>query len=476
MTRVMPVAWLVATYLLFTMVIGVAAGSLVHGARDFFTASRRLPLLLSSFALFALWFGSETLFGASAEFLSHGLLGVIEDPFGGFLCLVLFALLLVRPLYRRNLLTLGDLFRSGYGPHTETLAAFCMILTFVGYIAGQLIALSLLFANVFGLEPEPGLLLGALIVTLYTASGGLWAVSLTDFIQSIVIIAGLLVVCVSLGAQADLAALRTPPAPHYFDFLPSSANGMRWSDYLAAWLTLGLGSLASQDIFQRANAARSEGIAVYSTLLGAALYLLCAMLPLFLALLVHQLQPQLLAEGARQAVLIRLVQLEAPVWLQGLFFGALISAVFSTCSGALLAPASIMAENLIKPLFLKRSDDATLLPVVRSCVVVMALLAVALSFSGNSIYELVAASSMLGAVSILVPMLFALFDWPRSPLGAWLSMLGGLASYAICEYATWVSLPPLFGGLAASLVGMALGLWLRPVTPVERRPAAGERP
>ena len=200
------------------------------------------------------------------------------------------------------------------------------------------------------------------------------------------------------------------------------------------------------------------------------------MLPLFLALLVHQLQPQLLAEGDRQSVLIRLVQLEAPVWLQGLFFGALISAVFSTCSGALLAPASIMAENLIKPLFLKRSDDATLLPVVRSCVVVMALLAVALSFSGNSIYELVAASSMLGAVSILVPMLFALFDWPRSPLGAWLSMLGGLASYAICEYATWVSLPPLFGGLAASLVGMALGLWLRPVTPVERRPAAGERP
>jgi solute:Na+ symporter, SSS family len=456
----MNIAWLVALYLAFTLVIGLAASRLIHGSADFFSANRRLPFFVSSFALFALWFGSETIFGASSEFLEHGLLGVIEDPFGGFLCLLLFGLLLVRPLYRQNLLTLGDLFRKAYGPRTEYLSAFFMILTFVGYIAGQLIALSLLFSNVFGMDSSYGLLLSTVIVTLYTTGGGMWAVSLTDFLQSLVIIAGLLLLCFFLLQRVEPAALLTPPQPHYFDFFPSTDNGMSWLDYTAAWLTLGLGSLASQDIFQRANAARSENVAVFSTLFGAFLYLIFAMLPLLLALLVHHLDPAL-AATAGEDVLLKLVAAHAPPWLQAMFFGALISAVFSTCSGALLAPASILAENVVKPLWLRGDDDKQLLLVVRLCVVVMALLALLLSFSGSSIYELVAGSSIVGAVSILVPLLFALFNWRSSALGAGLSMAGGLVGYLLFEYGfTDLAIPSLFLGMGCSLLGMAAGTWL----------------
>ena len=62
-------------------------------------AGRSLPLALSSAALFATWFGSETVFGASSEFLQGGLYAVIEDPFGAALCLVLFGLFITRKLY-----------------------------------------------------------------------------------------------------------------------------------------------------------------------------------------------------------------------------------------------------------------------------------------------------------------------------------------------------------------------------------------
>jgi Na+/proline symporter len=93
----MTLGWIVSLYLLFTLCLGIAASTLISGISDFFSASRKLPMLLSSFALFAVWFGSETIFGASAEFIDHGLLGIIEDPFGGTLCLVLFGLFLVRP-------------------------------------------------------------------------------------------------------------------------------------------------------------------------------------------------------------------------------------------------------------------------------------------------------------------------------------------------------------------------------------------
>jgi solute:Na+ symporter, SSS family len=450
-------------YLALTMLTGLAAGRLIHNSGDFINANRRLPFMLSSLALFALWYGSETVFGASAEFIEHGLLGVIEDPFGGFLCLVLFGLLLVRPLYRRNLLTLGDLFRQAYGSRTEYLASLCMLLTFVGYIAAQLVALSILFETVFGIDAVLGRVLSAMIVTTYTAVGGMWAVSITDFVQSIVIVGGLALLAVYFSGEVDMDSVFMAPQPHFFDFVPSADNGRSWLEYAAAWCTLGLGSLASQDIFQRANAARSERIAVWSTLFGAGLYLLFAMLPLYLGLLLFQMEPALL-EGDRQYALMQLVAGHAPFWLQVMFYGALISAIFSTCSGALLAPATILAENFIKPLLLPRATDKALLCVSRLSVVLMAMFAVGLTFLSDNIYDLVAESSILGAVSILVPMLFALFARRHSVLGAQLALSLGLLAYLLAEYVLASPIPPLFIGIAASLLGMLLGRYVLPAT------------
>ena len=74
-------------YLALTLLIGFWASRKVKNAGDFMLAGRSLPLMLSSAALFATWFGSETVFGASSEFLEGGLYAVMEDPFGAALCL-----------------------------------------------------------------------------------------------------------------------------------------------------------------------------------------------------------------------------------------------------------------------------------------------------------------------------------------------------------------------------------------------------
>ena len=106
-------------------------------------AGRSLPISLSVAALFATWFGSETVFGASSEFLKGGLYGVIEDPFGAALCLVLFGLFFARKLYDLNLLTLGDYFKVRYGKKIELVAAAFLAPPYVGYIAAQLVTMSL---------------------------------------------------------------------------------------------------------------------------------------------------------------------------------------------------------------------------------------------------------------------------------------------------------------------------------------------
>ncbi len=456
----MTIAGWVIVYLAVTVAIGLIATRLVHTSNDFLSASRRVPFMLSSFALFAFWFGSETVVGASSECVQHGFLGVIEDPFGAFLCLILFALIFVRPLYRLNILTLADLFRKTYGPKIETIASVCMLLTFLGYIAAQIIALSILFDILFGMDPMMGKIVGAAIVTLYTTAGGMWAVSITDFLQSIVIIVGLILLCIFFTGLVDSAQLLAPPKAHFYDFVPTSSNNHSWIEYVAAWLTVGLGSLASQDLFQRANAAKTVKIAVRSTYFGAVLYLVMAMLPLYLGLLSMQIDPSLSA-GDTQYALIGLVSGYAPVWLQVLFMGALVSAIFSTSSGALLAPSSILSENLIKPLYFPTATDKQFLRISRISVVLVGILAAWLSIVSESIYGLVAQSSILGTVSILVPVFCALFMRP-SKLGALLSMLLGLVAYVLVEY-QFVSFdfPSMFVGFGFSVLGMAIGNGMR---------------
>jgi len=162
--------------------VGFWAARRVKNSGDYINAGRRIPLFMSSTALFALWFGSETLFGASGEFATYGLIGMIEDPSGGALCLLLFGLIFSRKLYRMNLLTLGDLYRNRYGQKVELLASVAMLSTFFGYVAAQLVALGLLLELVPDLSLTQGISISCCIVAAYTIAGGMWAISLTDFV------------------------------------------------------------------------------------------------------------------------------------------------------------------------------------------------------------------------------------------------------------------------------------------------------
>ena len=448
--------WIIL-YLFITVVIGVLASRFIHSSSDFLSTSRRLPLMLNASALFAFWYGSETVLGASSEFIQHGFLGVIEDPFGGFLCLILFALIFVRPLYRRNILTLGDLFRNVYGPKVERLSSALMILSFFGYAAAQIIALGILFHTIFGLDETTGRLVSAFLVMLYTTAGGMWSISITDFIQSVIIIIGLVFITIFLFNLIDPSKLFRSDDPYFFDFTPVRHPEVSWMDYLAAWCALGLGSLASQDIFQRANAAHSESVAVRSTFLGASLYLVFAMLPLLLGLMVFQLNPEIVADNTQHALMTMIAQY-TPMWLQVLFYGALTSAIFSTCSGALLAPSSLLAENLLKPVFFPSSTDQQLLLLSRVSVVIITSLATILALMSDSIYHLVSQSSILGMVSILVPLYAALFhDKSQKPLGAWLSMTFGLGVYVFFEQFPFEPVPSMFLGFGASIIGLIVG-------------------
>ncbi len=265
-------------------------------------AGRSLPLLLSSSALFATWFGSETVFGASSEFLKGGMYAVIEDPFGAALCLVLFGFFFARKLYSMNLLTLGDFFKVRFGRRTELVASVFLAPPYLGYIAAQLVAMGLILNVVAGLEVWQGIIISAFVVTFYTYVGGMWAISITDFIQSIIIIGGLLVLAFTLSDKAGgVGNVLAEVEPGTFQFFPK-ADFKEIIIYIAAWSVLGLGSIPSQDVFQRVMSSNSVNTAVRSCFIAAALYLTVAMVPLFISLCIRHLYPDLITGDAQLAL------------------------------------------------------------------------------------------------------------------------------------------------------------------------------
>jgi SSS family transporter len=445
----------IIAYLLLTILIGYWASRKVKTSGDFMLAGRSLPIFLSASALFATWFGSETVFGASSEFLKGGLYSVIEDPFGAALCLLLFGLFFARKLYSMNLLTLGDFFKARFGNRTELVASFFLAPPYVGYIAAQLVAMGLIINVVTGLEVWQGVVISAFVVTFYTYIGGMWAISITDFFQSIVIVVGLLALAIILANKAGgVTVVLQGVHPSTFRFLPEW-NFKEVMLYLAAWSVLGLGSLPSQDIFQRVMSSGSQKIAVRSCFIAAGLYLTVAMLPLFIGLCAKHLYPQTTSVDA-QLALPNMVLAHASLPIQILFFGSLLSAIMSTTSSAILAPAAIFSENLIKPLSKGKLKDKQLLIITRLCVLGFAGVATVMACLRTNIYELVGESSILSLVSLLAPMVLGLY-WKRANgNGALLAMVLGTLTLAFFSFYD-VGWPALLPATLVSFLAMIGG-------------------
>lgn len=418
-------------------------------------AGRSLPLVLSTSALFATWFGSETIFGASSEFLEGGLLAVVEDPFGAALCLILFGAFFARRLYAMKLLTLGDFFRVKFGKRSELVASVFMVPSYFGYAAGQLVALGLILNVVAGIPLWQGVVISSMVVTVYTYVGGMWAISITDFVQSIVIIVGLLVLAVVLNEKAGgwhQVFDGAPPETFRFFPEPSATNVIK---YFAAWSVLGLGSIPSQDVFQRAMSSGSASVAERSCYYSGILYLTVAMLPLFITLCAKQLQNGQ-ATGDTQLVLPAMVMAHTSMPVQILFFGALLSAIMSTTSSAILAPAAILSENIVRPLVNGKLSDRQLLFWTRTSILIISGGSTVLACLNTNIYELVAGSSVMSLVSLFVPLAAGMYWKKATPVGALLSMTVGMGVWIIFEL--WpVAVPSLVPALIASALAMVAG-------------------
>jgi solute:Na+ symporter, SSS family len=465
--------WFVIAYILVSVAIGLFAAKGVKNVKDYAVAGRHLPLPVVIATVFATWFGAEVVFGVSATFVQEGFNGLAADPFGASMCLIIAGLFFSTKLYKLNIITLGDFYRMRYNRSVELLTTVAIVVSYLGWVAAQITALGLIF-NILtngAISQEIGMVIGTLIVLTYTALGGMLSIAILDFLQMIVIIAGLLYIAnVVAGMTGGVApVIAHAEAAGKLDFFPKDADVWLYITFIGGWMTMMLGSIPQQDVFQRITSAKSAKVALWGSIIGATIYFCSAFIPMFIAYAATIIDPSIfgkLAEEDSQRVLPALVLQHTPLLAQVVFFGAVISAIMSTSSATLLAPSVTFAENFVKD-FMPHLTDKEMLKVMRLSLVGFAICVLIYALNSDlSIFGMVESAYKVTLAGAFVPLVFGAF-WKRSSSqGALFAILFGIGSWILVEliFGEDIPIPPQLIGLGFSILAMIVGSLMPQVT------------
>jgi SSS family transporter len=418
----------VAGYMLLQLGIAVYASRFINSETDYLLAGRQLGLLLTTFSIFATWFGAETVVASSGAVAAEGLAGGRAEPFGYALCLLLFAVLIAYRMRAQEYMTTSDFYRARFGRIAEKASVMLVIPTSLIWAAAQIVAFAHILSAVSGLDFSAALMLGTTIVVIYTTIGGFLGDVITDLVQGVFVIFGLLITAVFVvinmgGIEAALATL-TPERLNIFS--PDSSLGTQFDE----WTIAVVGSLVSQEAISRILAARSPSVARRSCYSAAAMYFLFGLIPAFIGLAGASLMPLPADPDSFLPVLAKNI---LPVYIYVMFLGALISAILSTIDSTLLSVGALTGHNLIAPLIpgMNEEDKVRL---QRLLVALAGFLAYVIATAGESIYALIEASSSFGSSGLLVCLIFGLWTRLGSFTAALVTMATGVVSSYLFQY------------------------------------------
>jgi Na+/proline symporter len=425
-----------AVYVVVMFAVSFWARGRINNAEDFLVAGRRLPLFLAWPTLFATWFGAGTLLTATDEVRVHGLERAGLDPFGAGVCLLIAGAFYARPLWKMQLLTLGDFYRKRFGPRAELVASLLMVPGYTGWIAAQFVALAGVLNLFFGLDVGVGIALVALVGMGYTLIGGMWSVTLTDAMQIAILLIGLValsIVTFSTLGDGDLAGgwsrllSETPPKKLVLVPTEKLSDFVKWTGVFCAGA---LGNIPGQDLMQRVFASRSARVASYACVIAGLVYLTFGTMPLLVGLGGTLLFPE--ATGA--TILPFLAQRLLSPGLAVIFLLAVVSAVLSTVDSAILSPASVLAQNVLSRI---RQERFSALQLNQLSILLITVVRLVAAYMGEDAYSLLESAYEIGVVSLLVPLSLGLFTKGGSERAALVSMVTGTTAWAVHQLLGW---------------------------------------
>jgi len=435
----------ILAYVLAQFAVGVLVSRHMASEADYILAGRRLGVALVTFSVFATYFGAEAIVASGGAVYEKGLAGAMVDPIGYAGAIVLVGLLFARALWSRGLTTFADLFRHRYSPGVVRLVVVMLLPGSIIWAAAQVRAFGQVMSLNSGLQLKTAISIAAVLVAAYSVVGGLLADAVTDTIQGIAVLAGLIILGIIVanevgGISTGLASIEAPRLT-----LTNSDEGpLAQLEHLAIPIC---GTIVAVELISRFLGARSANVAAAGTVVGGGIYLAIGLVPVFLGLVGPGLVPS--TQDAEQLV-AKLAEIYLPGILYVAFAGAVISAILSAVHSALHAPASQISHNIVVRIIPNLSERGKLWA-VRMTVMGLSLVAFLIALSSEGIHELVETASAFGSAGVFVATLFALFTRFGGPASAYASIVSGMALWAIGGYGFGLTAPYLLGLSGAAL-------------------------
>lgn len=444
-------------YVLLQFAIGVAISRRIHNENDYILAGRSLGLGLVAFSVFATWFGAEAIVATTGEVYKNGLAGALVDPLAYGSAIIISALLLARLLWCRGLTTFSDLFEQRYSKETAQLVVLVLLPGSTFWAAAQIRAFGQVLVSATDMSLPLAIALAAVVVGAYTIIGGLLADAVTDFLQGLVVIAGLCILAVVVaGAVGGITGAISGNAPERLSVLA----GLKASPLIRVeQVVIALcGSLVAVELISRFLGARSAEVARRGTMIGGIMYLCVGLFPVFLGLAAHALaarDPALKAAiGDAEQVVATLAKYYMPTFGYAIFAGAIIAAILSNVHSSLHAPAAQVANTMVLARH-KELDGAAKLMIVRTSVFVLSIVAFALALTSDRIKDLVEIASAFGSAGVIVTTLFALFTTIGGARSARAAMLSGVGVWAVGRFALDLTAPYILALLVSTIAYVA---------------------
>ena len=445
----------IISYVLMQLLVCLVVMRRMNSEQDYLLAGRRLGLPMVAMTIFATWFGAGACIGAAGIIYDEGLSGSRADPFGYALCIFFLGIFFGRKLWQRKLTTLADFYRQRFGIGVEKLGVVLLLPASVFWAAAQILAFGHVLSSVSTLDVNIAIAFAAVIVMAYTALGGLLADAVSDIVQGIVLIIGLVVIFVAvMGNLPDAEALAPALSPQRLSF---RAEGEDWLGVINSWSIPFIGSLFAAELVTRILASKSADVARNGSVVGGTIYVIVGLIPAILGLIGPVLVPGL--EDGEQILPGLAINYLPPVFYV-IFIGALVSAILSTVDSALLNAGSLLSHNVLVPL-LGLKNEHLKVRYARMSVVGFGIIAWGLALSAENVYNLIMESSAFGSAGIFTCCLLGLLQQRGGPMTAAASMIIGIVSYGLLAYVIEYDYAYLMS-LVSSLVTFLVLMWFEP--------------
>lgn len=447
-----------AFYLLLMIVIGASYVKKTKNAEDFFLGGRQLNGWVAALSAQASDMSGWLLMGLPGSVYAFGT-GQAWIAIGLFLGTVLNWLFISSRLRRytiraNNSLTLPAYLENRFHDKKKILlliSSIVIVIFFLVYTASALTAGGKLFASVFNMNYRVALTVGAVVILIYTFLGGFMAVCVTDFIQGLLMLVGVLLVpilaylvlgsenLVSLVSETGVAG----GATSYFNIMHDSGEPVSVI-YIISQLAWGLGYCGMPHILVRFMAIKNEKELRKSRVIAIIWCALSLLFAVFIGLVGRAfLAPVVLGtEGAVSAenVFIELIKslfmdhFGLP-FVAGIFLCGILAAIMSTADSQLLVTASAVSSDLYKGVFKKDASEKRVLNLSRLTVVIIAVLAYVIALNPNSSVMNLVSNAWAGLGAAFGPIVLLSLYWKRTNLaGAVAGIISGGLTVIIWDY------------------------------------------